>query len=52
MRWIFDLLIEKWKKDKEEGDWEPEPLHIQDNFYLEEKKEDEDEEKRVIIIDL
>lgn len=52
MMWILDLLIDKFRKEKEE-DFQPEPLHIdlEDNYPSDDPDEDE-EEKRVIIIDI
>ena len=55
MKWILDLLIEKWEKKDKEDEWEPEPLHIQDHYppeVVEDEKDDDKSEKRVIIIDI
>ena len=53
MRWIIDLLIDNFKKEKKQ-DWEPEPLWIEKDVSEEFDKniEEEEKEKRIIIIDI
>ena len=56
MKWLIDLLIDKLKKEEEEKEFEPTPLHIEDTYPISRDDEEENnkdpEEKRVIIIDL
>jgi hypothetical protein len=55
MKWIIDLLIEKWNKQEKQEEFEPIPLHIQDDWAIDWEKQDDCEEKQddnVIIIDL
>jgi len=53
MHWIIDLLIEKLKKDKQK-DFEPEPLHIEDEYPYgrDEPDREPDPKEKVIIINL
>ena len=56
MKWIIDLLIDKWNRDEKRDEFEPVPLYIED--YIEEERrsdegeDTENEKKSVIIIDL
>ena len=55
MKWIIDLLIEKWNKQEKQKEFEPIPLHIEDDWAIDwekQKKNDEKEDENVIIIDL
>ena len=57
MKWIIDLLVEKWNKHEKQKEWEPEPLHKEMDYddYCDKCKKEIDEEKqnnKVIIIDL
>ena len=52
MKWIIDLLIDKWNKGEKDEEFEPIPLHIEQELPPLDEKEEKSDEKRVIIIDL
>tara|TARA_A100001011_G_scaffold245342_1_gene253296 strand:+ start:285 stop:443 length:159 start_codon:yes stop_codon:yes gene_type:complete len=52
MKWIIDLLIDEWNKSEKDKEFEPIPLHIEQELPPIEEEEKENDEKRVIIIDL
>ena len=55
MKWIIDLLVEKWNKHEKQEEFEPIPLHIEDDWAIDWEKQTENDEKEkenVIIIDL
>ena len=55
MKWfrnLLDLIIQKEDNSKKD-EWEPIPLRIEDEFYIEEDLEPEEEKNnKVIIIDI
>ena len=50
MKWIIDLLIEKWNRDEKQEEFEPIPLYIEDDWVT--VTDGEKQDKNVIIIDL
>jgi hypothetical protein len=52
MKWIIDLLINKWRKAEKQEEFEPMPMYIEPDQAIEWEKEEEKEEKSVIVIDL
>ncbi len=56
MKWLLDLLIEKWNTE-ESDEFEPAPLYIKDlppdpHDRSDNHENDDEEDKKVIIIDL
>ena len=56
MQWIIDLLIDKFKKDNNKDQWEPEPLWVEDYPPISpednEDKDKDNDKDNVIVIDL